>query len=66
MRTKTLAKIVWYALNFVTVGFGFALLISIGSMIMEMMVSKTYLIISTVSIAWIIAYYLFVRYLNKR
>lgn len=66
MNAKTLAKIVWNTLNFTTVIFGFALFISISSMIETMLLDKTCLIISAVSIVWIISFILFVRYLNKK
>ena len=62
---KTMAKIVWNILRYATVGFGFAWFISVSSMIEEMMVGKTYMIILIVSTIWIIAFFLFVRHLNK-
>jgi hypothetical protein len=66
MKDKIIAKIIWNTMNFLTVGFGFALFVSVGSMITEMMVNKTHMIISAVSIIWIIAHSLFIRYLNKK
>jgi uncharacterized membrane protein len=66
MNTKRMAKIVWNILNFVTVISGFALFVSIGSMIIALEVNKAHLIISVVSILWIIAYSLFIKYLNKK
>lgn len=66
MNTNRMAKIVWNILNFITVISGFALFVSIGSIIIALEINKAHLIISVVSILWIIAYSLFVQYLNKR
>lgn len=66
MSEKTLAKIVFHTLNILTVGFGFALFISVGSMIEALAFNKACLIVAIISIVWIIAYGLFIKYLNRR